>query len=249
MKDEHFEKLFEEMLRESGTESLERLYDEYTKKYPDENEPIPDELDEMVRSLVDDVTEAPAAAAAESGSAKVAELSGRKKKGFFRRHYRIVALFAVVLLIGGGIGAMSVEAWRIKIFNLVIEVSDGKKVFGSQDADTSKQTVEISNGIKVPENIPKGYKFDIQYPSDTGDILVYTNGDSDIIFEQRKMDNTKFYESPQDDEEEIYINNNKGFILQNDEYIKIMWSDGNAIYKLSGSCDKQELIEMAESVF
>lgn len=248
MKDEHFEKLFEEMLRESGTESLERLYDEYTKKYPDENEPIPDELDEMVRSLVDDVTEAPAAAAIEPEPAKVAELSGRKKKGFFRRHYRIVALFAVVLLIGGGIGAMSVEAWRIKVFNLVIEVADGKILFGAQTEDEDKNIVEASDDLVLPEYVPPKYKLDRQYPSDTGNTIVFSNGSERISFEERTADSTTFFESPREDEEKITISGHEGYILQEDDYIKIVWSDGSRVYKLSGVCNKDDLIKMANSV-
>lgn len=248
MKDEHFEKLFEEMLRESGTESLERLYDEYTKKYPDENEPIPDELDEMVRSLVDDVTEAPAAAAAEHGSAKVAELSGRKKKGFFRRHYRIVALFAVVLLIGGGIGAMSVEAWRIKIFNLVIEVSDGKNVFGAKEEGDNSGISEARDDLKLPMYQPKGFHLDSQQSQNNAYFVIFTDKTNDIIYEQRKIETGRFYENPGENEEYISINGNEGVVVQEDNLVKVMWKDNEYIYKLSGVCDKEDLIKMAQSV-
>ncbi|WP_159456454.1 DUF4367 domain-containing protein [Intestinibacillus massiliensis] len=247
MKDEHFEKLFEEMLRESGTESLERLYDEYTKKYPDENEPIPDELDEMVRSLVDDVTEAPAAAAAEHGSAEVAELSGHKKKGFFRRHYRIVAVLALVVFIGGAY-TMSVEAWRIKIFNLVLEVTNGKIMVGAQSEEGTKDLVEISDDVKFPREAPKGYHITDQQQSDNGVIFAYSNGENQILFEQRGAEDSVFYESPIGQEREIYISGNKGYILEENGYIKIVWSDGTNVYKLSGDCIKEDLVKMANSV-
>ncbi len=248
MKDEHFEKLFEEMLRESGTESLERLYDEYTKKYPDENEPIPDELDEMVRSLVDDVTEAPAAAAIEPEPAKVAELSGRKKKGFFRRHYRIVAVLALVVFIGGAY-TMSVEAWRIKIFNLVLQGFEDHIIFGPESEDGTKKMIEVSDDVKFPREAPDGYHLKKQSQSSSGEMFSYKNEDDDeILYERRNIESTIFYESPKDDEDEIYINGNKGYILQEGNYIKIVWADNESVYKLSGVCKKEDLVKMAESV-
>lgn len=99
----------------------------------------------------------------------------------------------------------------------------------------------------IPAYIPKGYKlYTASIYSDND--LTYKNKSNEIISFNQDIISDFRYNDENATNEYIKINDNTGIYYYKFGNHHIIWDDGRYLYSLTGSCSKNKLVRMAESV-
>lgn len=162
-----------------------------------------------------------------------------------------VAIFLTVLALGWGVTTFSVEANRIRFFNIVTEITkEYTKINIEREPkeDISKNTV-LKKPYFYPGYIPMGYNQSNIQNFDQLRLIHFENENRDIIeFLQTEL-NPDFQVDTEDaTTEEININGSKGFFVKKRDTKTLIWfTDSNTFY-IIGNLDEKEIITMAESL-
>ena len=164
-----------------------------------------------------------------------------------RKIFTKVAVFLFITILGMSILAVSVEAFRMKIFNYVVEVQDKFTSVGLEEND---EVTDDSSHIYMPSYIPEGYKImdvqsfkyitAIQYVNDTGDT---------IFFEQCKEGQSILrIDTENAESNRVIINGIEAFIINKNQMTGLVWHESEMTFTLMGTLNENELIKMAESI-
>lgn len=116
------------------------------------------------------------------------------------------------------------------------------------DIDDPDSTL-TDKGLRKPET-PEGYEI-VSEDRDEGIYLVeYSNGTAGISYSQfADVENIGLSLDNEDNNiTEIEINGQKGYMTEKNNTNAITWSDGVYLYDISGTCEKEVLKHMAESL-
>ena len=159
---------------------------------------------------------------------------------------KILASFTVFIIISSTI-LLSVEATRNYIFNAVIRWQEDHFSIEHGENKTNGE------GICLPVYLPEGFK-EVS-SNDTGDIIriVYENADNvRITFKQSSSEIINFNG---DNENKIYldikINGHTAYLFESnvvDKNNMLIWEINGTMYSLSSEIERNELIQIAESV-
>lgn len=182
---------------------------------------------------------------------KLKRTSLLKKKYSSKIHAHKISAAAIIIIFMFLISIVSVEAFRIKIFNLFVDMRDDHTEIQLRD-----------NIVNENEGYRKG-DYRIKAPNDyrlyeskrIKDVLTitYINSKKDmIIFEQSKDNTTTYVDTEEVDEiEEVKIGSVKGMISKKDNVLSLAWSNNDYIFYIvsnSESISKYELIRLGESI-
>lgn len=164
---------------------------------------------------------------------------------------RNVAIFLIMLALGGVITTISVEAYRIRFFNIVTEITkEYTKINIEREPkeDISKNAV-FKKPYFYPGYIPTGYKQSNIQSFDQLRLIHFENENRDIIeFLQTDLNPDFQVDTEGATTEEININGSKGFFVKKGDTKTLLWfTDTNTFY-IMGNLDEREIITMAESL-
>ncbi|NLN41742.1 MAG: DUF4367 domain-containing protein [Clostridiales bacterium] len=225
------EKIIETMLEYGAACHVENIANEINE-YNMDNVYYPTELDEKMKKLI-------------SSYKKRNKRKEMWKTG--RKIFTKVAVFLFITILGMSILAVSVEAFRMKIFNFVVEVQDKLTSVGLEEND---EVTDDSSHIYMPSYIPEGYKImdvqsfkyitAIQYVNDTGDT---------IFFEQCKEGQSILrIDTENAESNRVIINGIEAFIINKNQMTGLVWHESEMTFTLMGTLNENELIKMAESI-
>lgn len=226
------EKIIETMLEYATACHVENIVKEIDEYKDIDNIYYPAELDYRIKKLITDYKRR------------------KKRDQLYKTGIKIftkVAVFLFIILLGISIIAVGVEAVRLKIFNLVVEVMDE---FTSMEVEENEDLSDDSNHIYMPTYIPEAYiSTGVQTFKDIT-VIQYVNDDGDtILFEQSKeMQSNLRVDTEYAESNKVLINDIEAFIVRKDSMIMLVWHDNEMTFTLIGCLDENELIKMAESV-
>lgn len=184
-------------------------------------------------------------------------LDERKKEAdrLQRKKYitRISKRAAAVLVIITGIMSIvtiSVDAFRVKFFNMVLET---KEKFGLMFYEETYQEQQILlpedwTGY-APSFLPEGYSLLDHEAGTSISRLTYINGDGDII---ELLQGTMISNSQIDTENakviDVDINGASGILAEKESEIIIGWSEKDSSLLLRGNLDRSTLLKVAEKI-
>lgn len=234
-KDAYTERLFDEALRYASQQALEDLYDECAA---DDGElSIPGELDAQIQALI--------------AGERAKEQAQQKKK---RRHKRIgylVASIALTFFIGSAC-IMSVDAWRVKIFNFVLEVTDGAIDFRMDSGDDGAKKIKDKDAENIafrPTYLPEGFELEETEVFPAKVFITFVDKQKHRInFQSYISEGALVTEFTNEQKEPIEIGGQEGYIVRKEESKTIIWQNGENAFRLSGDISEEELIRIAESV-
>ena len=142
---------------------------------------------------------------------------------------------------------MSVEAYRVRIFEVVIEIWEEftSIIFRSKE--------NIDDGKLIPINstyIPHGFTI-IEEDTNHYEHFIYWENDYgiEIMFEQAKITSNAIISDTEGIKvEKIFIEEQEVIYFTNKNVHQLYWNDSNYIYTIVSAYDKKELIKMAESI-
>ena len=158
---------------------------------------------------------------------------------------KIVAIFIITISIAFS-GIMSVEAHRIKFFNMIKEVWTELTsiVFWSNNS------INVYNFEPVsPLYIPNGYEISEEWSNEYENVIIYSDKDNnEIVYNQQLITQSEhIFDSENAQTKVININNMELNILTKNNIAQIYWTDEKSIFFISGK-DKNDIIRMAESI-
>lgn len=144
---------------------------------------------------------------------------------------------------------MSVEAFRIKLFNIVTEVTDKY---------TKVSIVETENGLEsqldwdsyyAPEYIPESYNYSKSENFGEIKIIFYFNDVSkEIQFSQTPVNPEYQIDTEDAVVTEVTVNGEKGVLVENEGFCTLIWTASEKTFHIIGEIEKDEIIKMAKSL-
>jgi len=160
-----------------------------------------------------------------------------------------VAIFIAIALVGIFVTTMSVEAFRIKLFNIVTEVTDKY---------TKVSIVEIENGLDsqidwdsyyAPEYIPEGYTYSNSEYFGEIKIIYYSDASGkEIQFSQTPVNPEYQIDTEDAVVTEVIINAEKGILVEKEGQLTLIWMTDEKTFHIIGEMERDEIIKMAESL-
>lgn len=167
-------------------------------------------------------------------------------KSFINHSKKAAVIFLIFATIAFAT-TMSVEAYRIKFFEVVIKVWEEftSMIFKGKENNNDNKLIPA-----IPEYIPKGFSILEENINDHMYSVIYVDENyEEIFYEQRVLSYGEIILDTEDIEDEtIEIGNQTIILFTNKGVNQIYWSDDSYFYTLISSINKDEIIEMAKKI-
>lgn len=163
-----------------------------------------------------------------------------------------VAMVLLTMTIITATLTVSVEAFRIKLFNMIIETT---KEFSTATFDENYSVDYLSelpdewNDFYYPTFVPEDYQFANAFDANGTKYIVFTNSKmEELYFVQGLMTADFQLDSENSNAVEVDINGMEGVIIIKDKSNIINWHDNNQSFYIQGNVDNSTLLDVAESI-
>ena len=181
---------------------------------------------------------------------KLEERKNRKKyKERFKSIFSKVAIVFLVLFISMSILTVTVDAFRVKLLNIIMNNTEKYLEIGVSDSNGVENIHRNLEGFYELEYIPSGFKID--YVEDLGDTKVVSyvnNRDEEILFNQSPSGTNFQLDSENAEVKEININGNEAVILNKEGRTTLFWNNEEYSFYLISTIGEEELIKMSKSL-
>lgn len=161
-----------------------------------------------------------------------------------------VAAIIIILAISLTILTVSVEAFRVKVFNIILEQRE-KYLEIRLDEENPKEglTENKLEEYYTPDYIPDGFGLESVGGSGETSTLIYKNrSNQTIIFDQAPNETVYQLDSEDVIKQDITINGFKGIYLTKGDRITLYWNNGETSFVLISDIEFEDLKKMAESI-
>lgn len=180
---------------------------------------------------------------------KIRSMANRKK--VLQISKRVAMILLVVIVTFSAI-TMSVEAYRIRFFNMIIEV---QKKFSSMKFEESNNIEYINELPKdwkdffYPMRLPQGYLFKKAFQGNSIKYIIFSNNQMEEMYFVQGPITTDFQFDTEDSfVMEVDVNGMEGLIIEKEGRVIITWHNNDYSYYIQGHVDKSAILDMAESV-
>jgi len=236
------EKIFDALVEYAAACHVENIANEFQQEddiY--EQIPFPPELDRRIKKLINQYYRK-----------EQAKSIWKDTKKIFPK---VAAVFFTIFIIFT-VGIISSEAFRIKILNFLIQAEKEYTSIdvGNRDSKNSKlDTSAIPSDwgeIYMPMYVPKGFKITNTETLSDVKIILYSNDNNQfIVFEQCDNEKSNIRIDTENAEvQQVKINNIEGLLVKKNGLITIVWHNNYSSFSLMSKINKEELLNMAESV-
>jgi hypothetical protein len=165
---------------------------------------------------------------------------------FYRHLKTAAAMLLVVLTLSFGT-VMSVEAYRVRFFNIVTEVWEELTsivVSSDENADLDKlipiSPTYIPDGYKVAESNSNQYENTVIYTDDAGNEIYYAQN---LLTQGEEIRDTENAEIST-----VTLDGQKVMVVKNKGVTQIYWNDRACAFSLISNIGEEELLHMAKAV-
>ena len=167
-----------------------------------------------------------------------------KTKVLIMQIKKIAAIFIITISIVFS-GIMSVEAYRIRFFNMIKEVWSELTsiVFWSNNSTNVYDFEPVS-----PLYIPNGYEIVEQWQNEYENVIIYSDKDNnEIVYTQQLIAESEYiFDSENTEIKVMNMNNIQVNILTKNNITQVYWTYEKSIFFISGKYENQ-IIRMVES--
>ena len=224
---------------------LYSIGDEYADLVSDETDTLLDEYSEIEVPESLDLWFSETIERSKKIEKKEQKLKSISKIG--KRAAIIVVVFGLVTTVT----IFSVDAFRIKFLNMIIEVSEKFSAISFKGTNTVDITGNLPKSWDsyYPTVLPDGYKFKRAVDSGETKIIIFENGDSkELRFSQSPITSDTQMDTENAVVSEIKINGMEGICSVKEGYCMLLWHDDDFVFWLDGFVEKPLMIKIAESV-
>lgn len=170
----------------------------------------------------------------------------RQRKKTMKRIRAQAAMIALVLLVGGGVMTLSVEALRVRLLNFFVEVTDQYTEIRVVENTQDEYGTQGGTG---PSYVPEEYR--LLETKDYGEMVIikYTNDkEQELLFTRMPNGGSTQIDTENAKVTEVSIHGNEGIMSEKEGFIILFWHDQSYSYTLTGEITAQEILRVAESV-
>jgi len=164
-------------------------------------------------------------------------------KKFYKYSKRVACVFIVFIIISG-ITVFSVNAWRIKFLNYVLEI--GKPNTDYEFGDT--QGGFYSNDDILFEYIPKGFELTKNLSNESSIYLKFKNDNLYFTLTLNNIDGKSSIDTENGLVQNLNINRCEAFYSTNNNINALIWHNDKFSFKIIGNISKDEIIRIAENI-
>lgn len=179
---------------------------------------------------------------------KEQRLRRRKQlNGFSRR----AAIFLIVIISGFALTTLSVEAFRLRLFNFVTEITDQyTKIDIRENSEPQEENIELHlENAFYPEYMPGDYTLSESQEFGNMRIVHFSNNEGKVIEIAQSPIGTSFQVDTENAvTSEVEINNGKGILVEKGNVRTLIWTIDQAALYIIGEINEAEIIKIAESI-
>lgn len=179
------------------------------------------------------------------------EKSSKRKKQLFKIS-KTAAIFLLTFIMVSATLILTVEAFRIKVFNFVIETNDRYTDLSivENNRDDVNNDLVVWEDLYYPEYIPKDYSVYDYIDTEAYKEVHFIKGDN--VLSLYLHDGTEEFISYIDTEgvdiSYININGHEAVYISKAGNITIAWNEGSTLIKVIGSESREEMIKISKSI-
>lgn len=158
------------------------------------------------------------------------------------------AIFLVVFSLSVLMTTLSVDAFRIKLFNMITEV---KEKYTSISITEKNQEIEDTfwSSYFKPQFVPKDYKLTDGQSFGALKIMFYTNNAGKELQFSQTSSNPDFQVDTENAKvSDVIINGEKGILVEKDNISTLIWTAEENTFFIMGELNRDTIIKMAESI-
>lgn len=180
------------------------------------------------------------------------DIRKREKRNKFKINSIIkkIAIFLIILALGAFITTMSVEAYRIRFFNIITEIKEKyTDIEIERELEHSKEDDMLEGSYFYPSYLPEGYKQSDIKTNEGLSLIYFKNENEEVIeFLQTDIDPNFQVDTEDADTEEISVNNSTGLLVIKDDIKTLLWFTESHTFYITGKLNEKEIILMAENI-
>jgi hypothetical protein len=181
------------------------------------------------------------------------QLKKQDQKRKFRSKFQLlskrVAIFIAIALVGIFVTTMSVEAFRIKLFNIVTEVTDKYTKVSIVETENGLETQTDWDAYYAPEYIPEGYTYsNSEYFGEIKIIFYSDTSGKEIQFSQTPVNPEYQIDTEDAVVTEVIVNAEKGILVEKEGLLTLIWTTDEKTFHIIGEIKRDEIIKIAGSI-
>ena len=177
---------------------------------------------------------------------------GKSRRKFLYKAVNRVAVAVLAVVITFSVAMVSVQAFRVKVLNLLIDVEERYTSFQLTEDDASgsgKPSVNWTNEY-MPAYIPDGYEVSDSKNLDSIKSIMYKNAADQVIMYKEFSSGTNLAVDSENASrnEKIDINGNAGNLIVKNSMASVVWQMDGKLFLVQGETSPDEAVKIAESV-
>lgn len=171
----------------------------------------------------------------------------KKYNNYFKKGIAIL----LIAFIGVGVLTFSVEAYRIKFLNFILEYTDKYTEIRYNEninkVNEDKENSTEETGIKL-NYIPQNFVLKRKVINGTSIYIEFENNKENFVISAREQEGIAHIDTENAEVENLNINNNQYMIVEKNGRISVHWTMNNMMYMLSGNIEKEEIINIIKNL-
>jgi hypothetical protein len=180
---------------------------------------------------------------------RLADEKREKQKKRLRKGIIRFAAGVLILLISAGAVTMSVEAFRVRFFNMLIDTKDTYSEISFETEDDYLEGIpEDWTNYYAMTYIPDGFTLSEVLDPVRSIYMTYENMDFYIIFIQESLEVDSQIDTENRKIETITIGKDDGIIVKSNEEIMLIWNNDELCFSIISNLDEDTIIKIAENI-
>ena len=176
------------------------------------------------------------------------EEKSRRLSTFKKRAVQIAAAILIFILLSG-LTILSVEAWRVRVLNYIIDINEKYTGFLIDDVSIDRSQFPETPGMHLPSYIPDGYTLEKIETSGSFYVVTYENEGGDLIQLKRLPSGSSVGIDSEDAyHEQLLVNDELAYYYFKNDYSTLLFGYKENKFLLLGLISMDEIIRMAESM-
>jgi hypothetical protein len=176
----------------------------------------------------------------------------RKIRSKALKSSKTIATVLLVISIAGSVVTLSVEAFRVDFFNLVIETSQKFSLVFQEEIVEEQMAYEVPNDwidYYYPTYLPDGYSLmDTRTLIDTKHMTFSNSDGQELRLIQGNLSSRSQIDTENGKVIEVDIRGSKGVLVVKDDISILNWSTNDMSFSIQGNVKESVLLAIAESV-
>ncbi len=172
-----------------------------------------------------------------------------KRLATFKKRALQVAAAILIFILLSGLTILSVEAWRVRVLNFIIETNERYTSFLIDDGSIDHSQFPETPGMHLPSYIPDGYTLEKIETSGSFYVVTYENEGGDLIQLKRLPSGSSVGIDSEDAyHEQLLVNDELAYYYFKNDYSTLLFGYKENKFLLLGLISMDEIIRMAESM-